>query len=108
VQLEAFWVVEKLLLQAVHTRSLVLVPALCTYVPAAHVDQVVHELWFCEELYLLAAQGAQVRSVVVLPADCTYCPAAHVVLGTHGVAGSMSSSQLEAEQAASPACPPAQ
>jgi hypothetical protein len=43
-------VVEKLLLHAVHTRSLVLVPAICTYWPAAQLDHDVHELWFCDEV----------------------------------------------------------
>jgi hypothetical protein len=41
VQLEAFWVVEKLELQLAHTRLVVLLPAICTYVPAAQFDHVV-------------------------------------------------------------------
>jgi hypothetical protein len=108
VQVVAFCVDEKLFEQLAHTRSLVLVPTVCTYVPAAQLDQSVHVAAFCVVLYMPAPHVTQVRSVVVLPADCTCCPAAQVVFGTHGVAGSASSSQVDAEQTTSWACPPAQ
>jgi hypothetical protein len=109
VQLAAFCVVENVPeAQLVHTRSAVLLPAVSTYLPALQFCQVWQLAAFWVVLNLPAAHGLQVRSVVAFPADWTNWPAAHVVLGTQGVAGSWSSSQLFELHATSSACPPAQ
>jgi hypothetical protein len=57
------------LLHAVQTRSVVLVPAVATYVPAAQLDQDVQLLAFCDVLNLPEAHAAQVLSLVALPED---------------------------------------
>ena len=60
-----------------------LVPAVLTYVPAAHVVHAPQLAAFVVVLKLPLAQVAQVRSAVLEPELVTYSPAEHVVLAAH-------------------------
>lgn len=56
-----------------------------TYVPAAQVDHVVHDVWFVVDVNVPAAHAEHVRLVVVVPALEMYWPAVHVVFAMHDV-----------------------
>ena len=85
-----------------------LVPAVLTYVPAAHVVHAPQLAAFVVVLKLPLAQVAQVRSAVLEPELVTYCPAAHTVFGAHGVAEFPSWSHSVALHAVFAVVPPGQ
>jgi hypothetical protein len=92
----------------VHTRSLLAVPAVATYWPAAQVAQGWQAGALGASVKVPVPQGVQLRSVVALPTALTKLPARQAVCVAHAVAGLASWSQVPALQVSRAAVPPAQ
>jgi hypothetical protein len=91
-----------------HTRSLVAVPCVLTYVPAAHVVQPEQTDALFVVLNEPTPHAAHVRFVVAEPELVTYSPGTQTVRATHAVAALRSWSQLELSHEVFAVVPPGQ
>ena len=91
-----------------HTRSFAAEGGTAVYDPAAQSVQAVQLAASADVLNDPPAQAEHIRSLVGVPSATMYDPGAQTIMGTHGVAGLLSSSNVPGAHATAGAVPPAQ